>query len=69
MFIKSKFTSKHLFTQSKAVTLLASKSFEFGHFTIILVSLANNIGIGLSFTILGRSLINIRINNGPKIDP
>jgi len=68
MFIEIKFTLNHLFTQSKAVTILASKSFELGHFTIILVSLANNIGMVLSFMVLDRSLINVKNSNGPKTD-
>jgi len=69
MFIENKFTLNHLFTQSKAVTILASKSFELGDFTLILVSLANNIGTVLSFIVLGRSLMNIGNSSGPKTDP
>jgi hypothetical protein len=67
MFMESKFTSSHLFTLLKAVTLLVSKYFEFGLFTVILVSSAHN--RILSFMILGESLIYIRNSSGPKTDP
>jgi hypothetical protein len=59
MFMESKFTLNHLFTQSKAVYILVTKSFELELFTIILVLSANNIGMILSFTVSGRSLIYV----------
>ena len=66
MSIESDFTLNHLFTQSNASTILVWKSFGLGLFTIILVSPANNIGILLSFMVLGKSLMYIRNNSGPR---
>ena len=67
--MESKFTFKYLFTKLKAVTILVWKSFELGLFTIILVTLANNIGTVLSFTVLGKSLTYLRNSRGPKTSP
>jgi hypothetical protein len=69
MLIESEFTLNHLFTRSNASTILVWKFFGLGLFTIILVSSANDIGILLSFMVLGKSLTYIRNNSGPKTDP
>jgi hypothetical protein len=45
VFIDSRFTLNHLFTQWKAVTILVWKSLKLGLFTIMLISSANNICI------------------------
>jgi hypothetical protein len=36
---------------------------------IILVSPANNVGLDISDIVLGKSLMNKRKNNGPRIEP
>ena len=69
MLTESEFTLNHLFTRSNALTIFVWKSFGLGLFTIILVSSANNIGILLSFMVLGKSLTYIRNNSGPKTEP
>jgi hypothetical protein len=58
MLIESEFTLNHLFAHSNASTILVWKSFGLGLFTIILVSSANNIGILLSFMVLGKSYLS-----------
>jgi len=53
----SKFTLSHSVTQLKAVFILIWKSFGFGLVIRILVSSANNTGVAVLLTVLGRSFM------------
>jgi hypothetical protein len=55
--MERRFTLNHSFIQLKAVFIFTRKSFRFGLVTSIVVSYANNIGMVLSFIVLGKSFM------------
>jgi hypothetical protein len=59
-FIQRRFVFIHSLTGLKAVVTFCSKSLLLGLVIRMVVSSANNIGIAMSFTVLGKSLMKIR---------
>jgi hypothetical protein len=57
--MECKFTLNHLFTQSNAVIILVTKSFELERFIITPVQSANNKVMVLSFMILGIDIYRV----------
>jgi hypothetical protein len=56
-FIERRFVFNHSLTRLKAVVTFSSKSLILGPVIRMVVSSANNIGMAMSFTIFGRSLM------------
>jgi hypothetical protein len=56
-FIERRFVFKHSLIRLKAVVTFSSKSLLLGLVIKMVVSSANNIGIAMSFTVLGKSLM------------
>jgi hypothetical protein len=69
MFIESRFDSNQLLTICKTAFILITRVSGLRSVAIMLVSSANSIGTDGFFTTEGRSLIYIRNNKGPRIEP
>jgi len=68
-FQECKFCLNQLFKILNTVLILLLKSVGFEGDNKMLVSSANKIGTDLSFTNLGKSLINMRKSKGPRTEP